>query len=91
MIKEKIQEFIDEDINPALKMHDGYLKIIDFDTESKILKIELGGGCQGCMGSGETLKYAIEETLKEHFPDLKGVEDITDHSAGTAPYIPQEK
>tara|TARA_R110000824_G_scaffold297519_2_gene485732 strand:+ start:411 stop:677 length:267 start_codon:yes stop_codon:yes gene_type:complete len=87
MNKEAIQHFVDEDINPALKMHDGYLLIIDLDEETNILKIELGGGCQGCASSAETLKYAVETTLKEQFPELQGVKDITDHVAGENPYL----
>jgi|TARA_R110001599_G_scaffold341454_1_gene562503 Fe/S biogenesis protein NfuA len=90
MNKEDIQNFIDEDINPALKMHDGYLLIIDLDKETNILKIEMGGGCQGCASSAETLKYAVETSLKERFPELQSVEDITDHTTGENPYHTQE-
>jgi Fe/S biogenesis protein NfuA len=86
MTKDDIQEFIDDYISPGLKMHDGYLVIDNFDEEKKHLKIRLGGGCQGCASSEETLKLMVENFLKEEFPELEKVEDVTKHSEGESPY-----
>ena len=47
MTRDEIQKFVDEDINPALESHGGFLLIHDFDEEKKLLKVEMGGGCQG--------------------------------------------
>ena len=38
MIKSDIQEFIDEEINPSLQMHGGYILIESFDENTNILK-----------------------------------------------------
>jgi Fe/S biogenesis protein NfuA len=46
----------------------------------------MGGGCQGCASARVTLKIQIEGFLKEEFPDLTEIEDVTDHVAGTNPY-----
>jgi Fe/S biogenesis protein NfuA len=81
-----IQKFIDEDINPALDMHGGSLSIESFDEESKNLKVRLGGGCQGCASAKVTLQLQVNSYLREEFPDLNEIEDITDHSAGETPY-----
>jgi|TARA_R110001583_G_scaffold56878_3_gene171221 Fe/S biogenesis protein NfuA len=86
MTRDEIQKFVDEDINPALESHGGFLLIHDFDEEKKLLKVEMGGGCQGCASAKATLKLQIEGFLKEEFPELLDIEDITDHLAGTNPY-----
>tara|TARA_R110000824_G_scaffold401691_2_gene613709 strand:+ start:2280 stop:2546 length:267 start_codon:yes stop_codon:yes gene_type:complete len=86
MTKDEIQTFIDEDINPGLEMHGGYLLAKDFDDEKKMLMIEMGGGCQGCSSSTVTLKLMIGHALREKFPSLLEIQDVTDHHAGVNPY-----
>ena len=46
----------------------------------------MAGGCQGCASSIMTLKLHIESFLREEFPDLKEIEDMTDHESGENPY-----
>ena len=84
--KDEIQEFVDEEINPSLEMHDGYLLVKSFNQETKVLEIELGGGCQGCSSSADTLRSAVDGFLKSNFPDISEVVDLTDHSAGESPH-----
>jgi len=86
MNKDKIQKFVDEDINPGLGMHGGYLLIQNFDDEKKSIKVEMGGGCQGCDNARITLRLQVETLLREEFPELGDIEDITDHFSGTNPY-----
>ena len=74
-----IQNFLDDYINPALKGHGGFLT-------SQNLYVELGGGCQGCTSSRDTLQVQIKTFLGEEFPELKEIIDITDHAAGKNPY-----
>ena len=81
-----VQSFLDEYINPALKSHNGFLKIIKYEKEGQILYVELGGGCQGCSASRDTLQIQVKNFLKEEFPELKEIIDVTDHSAGKNPY-----
>ena len=86
MTQDDIQKFIDEDINPALESHGGFLLLRSFDGEKKSIKVEMGGGCQGCASARATLNLQIESFLKEEFPELLEIEDVTDHLAGTNPY-----
>ena len=86
MTRDEIQKFINEDINPALESHGGHLLIHDFNEEERSLKLEMAGGCQGCASSRMTLKLHIESFLREEFPDLKEIEDVTDHESGENPY-----
>lgn len=59
------------------------------DTEgekNKIVVLRFGGGCHGCGMVNVTLKGGIEKTLKEKFPEISEVRDVTDHTAGQNPY-----
>ena len=85
-MREEIQKYIDEDINPALEAHGGHIQIYDFDEEQKSLKLLMGGGCHGCASARITLKLQIENFLREEFPDLSEIVDVTDHDTGTNPY-----
>jgi len=87
MNREAIENFINEDVNPALEVHGGFISVEDLDVENGVLKIKMGGGCQGCAASQATLKFQVETYLKEEFPCLKVIEDVTDHSAGDNPYM----
>ena len=89
MIESDIQKFIDEDINPALASHGGYITIDKFDEERKHLYLMLGGGCQGCASSTITLQIQVRNFLMEEFPDLLEIEDVTERSAGVNPYYPE--
>ena len=86
MTQDDIQKFIDEDINPGLEMHGGFLAVSEFDVEAKVLKVMMGGGCQGCASSTITLKLMINNALREEFPELAEIEDVTDHQAGANPF-----
>ena len=86
MILDKIQKFVDEEINPALESHNGHLKVVSFDNDEKILVVQMGGGCQGCGAAKATLYGQIEYFLKEEFPEIVSIVDATDHASGENPY-----
>ena len=86
MTKNDIQKMIDEEINPALEMHGGYISIHDFDEDKKSLKILMGGGCHGCASSKITMMNGVERHLREVFPNIGEIQDITDHISGENPY-----
>jgi len=86
MTRDDIQRIVDEDINPGLAMHGGFISIHDFDEERKSLKLQMGGGCHGCASSKLTMMLGVERHLREIFPDIGEIEDVTDHLAGENPY-----
>jgi len=86
MTRSEIQEMIDEEINPALQMHGGFISIYDFDEECRDLKLTMGGGCHGCASSKQTMMVGIQNHLRETFPDIGKIEDVTDHLSGEDPY-----
>ncbi|MFH1016631.1 MAG: iron-sulfur cluster assembly accessory protein [Pseudomonadota bacterium] len=81
----KIQDFLDAEINPSLASHGGGADLVDLRDNKAYLK--MGGGCQGCGMANATLKTGIEARLREAFPELAGVVDVTDHAHGENPYF----
>lgn len=82
---EGIQKVIQEQINPGLAAHGGSVDIVDY--KDHILFLSFKGGCQGCSQVTVTVRQGVERLLKGHFPELKKVEDVTDHEAGENPYF----
>ena len=58
-----IQRVIDQEIRPVLAEDGGDMEL--FDVEGDVVKVFLKGACNGCASSTETLKIAIEATLKD--------------------------
>ena len=67
-------------------MHGGSLTAREFDIETGILYVILGGGCQGCAGAKQTMMYAVDSMLKEEFSEIKEIQDSTQHNEGANPY-----
>ena len=78
-LNERINYYLQTEINPGLASHGGQVTLIDVVDEG-IAVLQFGGGCQGCGQADYTLKEGIEKTLLERIPELKGVRDVTDHS-----------
>ncbi|RRV28579.1 Fe/S biogenesis protein NfuA [Pseudomonas sp. o96-267] len=78
-LNERINYYLQTEINPGLASHGGQVTLIDV-VEEGIAVLQFGGGCQGCGQADYTLKEGIEKTLLERIPELKGVRDVTDHS-----------
>ena len=83
-MKEKIQQLLDESINPAVAGHGGFVQLID--VKDNVVYIQMGGGCQGCGMADVTLKAGIERMIMEEVPEVTEVLDTTDHASGNNPY-----
>ena len=82
---EKIRNFVETYINPALAGHSGHLAVESFDDEG-ILYVRLSGGCQGCAASKQTLQGQVGAYLTEEFPEITGIVDLTDHDKAENAY-----
>ena len=80
-----VQRLIDDEINPALASHGGYVHLLELSDG--VAHVELGGGCQGCGMAHVTLKRGIEARIREALPEVKEVVDVTDHAGGAKPYF----
>lgn len=78
-LNERINYYLQTEINPGLASHGGQVTLIDV-VEEGVAVLQFGGGCQGCGQADVTLREGIEKTLLARIPELKGVRDITDHS-----------
>ena len=83
-VAEKVMRIIDEQVNPSVAGHGGYITLMD--VKDDVVYVELGGGCQGCGMANVTLKEGIEKMIKEAIPEIKEVRDATDHGGGDSPY-----
>lgn len=82
---EKLQQLLDQHINPSLAAHGGYAELVKMQgTAAHIL---MGGGCQGCAMSAATLRQGIEVMIAEAIPEITEIVDVTDHEAGENPFF----
>jgi Fe/S biogenesis protein NfuA len=88
-LKIKVQEILDDMINPAIAGHGGFIRLLDVRENN--VYVMMGGGCQGCGMADVTLKSGIETMLKEEIPQIVGIIDQTDHAEGRNPYYQPSK
>ncbi len=86
-LAEKVVAVIEEQVNPALASHNGYVTLMD--VQDNKVYVELGGGCQGCAMARVTLKEGIERMVKEAVPEVVEVVDVTEHGQGDNPFYGQ--
>ncbi len=83
-LRERIQLLLDEQINPALAGHGGFVEIAD--VRGCELYLTMGGGCQGCASARMTLRQGVEKAVRARVPEVTAVYDVTDHASGRNPY-----
>jgi Fe/S biogenesis protein NfuA len=84
-----VQRVLDEEINPAVATHGGWVTLLE--VRDDVAYLQLGGGCQGCGMVDVTLKQGIEVRIREVVPEIRGVVDTTDHAGGSNPYYRPSK
>ncbi len=85
----KVQELIENAINPAIEGHGGFIDLVD--VKDQVVYLSMGGGCQGCGMADVTLKHGIEALLRDEIPDIADIVDATDHAAGDNPFYTPAK
>lgn len=84
-IAPKIQQVLEDQVNPSLAMHGGSVALVD--VIDGIAFMELTGGCQGCSMANSTMKQGIENSIRQSVPEVREVRDITNHANGRNPYF----
>src|SRR5215213_1563804 len=84
-VEARLQDLLDNDINPALASHGGFASLDHVDGSTAYL--EMGGGCQGCGLAAMTLTEGIKAAIEDAIPEIDRVEDVTDHAAGENPFF----
>jgi Fe/S biogenesis protein NfuA len=88
-VAQRIQQVLDEQVNPAVAGHGGHVSLID--VKDNTAYVQLGGGCQGCGMADVTLKQGIEVMIKEAVPEIEEILDVTEHADGENPYYQSSK
>ena len=81
----QIRAVIDDEVNPALDAHGGFVTLLGHDGEGKAY-LTMGGGCHGCSMSRMTMLQGVQATIRERVPAIEKVLDATDHASGENPY-----
>jgi len=84
-MKDKIEALMDEQVRPALGAHGGDVEIVE--VKDNIVYLKLTGGCQGCAGARMTLKNGVERIIKDKYPEIEEVVDVTNHKHGDNPFM----
>ena len=88
-IKQKVQTILDNEINPAVASHGGWVELIDVQKNEVFIK--MGGGCQGCGMADVTLKQGVAKSIRNAIPQIGAIMDTTDHASGRNPYYAPSK
>jgi Fe-S cluster biogenesis protein NfuA len=77
-LEERIQQVLDN-YRPTLYMDGGDVEVLEVDAKG-VAHLKMLGACIDCPISLLTMKLGIQRLLKEHFPEITGVNAITDVS-----------
>jgi Fe/S biogenesis protein NfuA len=88
-IKHRVQSILDQEINPAVAAHGGWVELIDVKRNEVFIR--MGGGCVGCGMADVTLKQGVEKTIRQAIPEVGAIMDTTDHASGRNPYYSPAK
>jgi Fe/S biogenesis protein NfuA len=84
-LPEKVEQVIEQQINPAVASHGGRIHLVDVRDE--VVYVKMSGGCQGCGMASVTLTQGIKRMIMEALPEIRDIQDVTDHAAGENPYF----
>ena len=88
-LADRVRQVIDQFVNPGVAQHGGRVTLVE--VRDNIVYLQMGGGCQGCGMASVTLSQGIDGILREHVPEIEGIEDVTNHGDGKNPYITASK
>jgi len=83
-LETEMNEFIEAEINPQIAAHRGHITL--HGIKDQVVYLEMGGSCQGCGMAAMTLRQGVEKQLRERFPGLGEIVDVTNHAEGKNPF-----
>ena len=72
---ENVQEILDDYVRPGLQSDGGDITLIKIEDNN--IYVQLVGACSTCPSSIMTMKMGVEALLREEFPSLNELIDIT--------------
>ncbi len=74
-----IQEVLDREVRPGLAMDGGDMELVD--VQGTKVYVQLHGHCNSCSSSSATMKFFVQDRLREMVDPAIEVIDTTEHAA----------
>ncbi len=88
-LADRVAAVLEGAVNPSVAAHGGRIEL-DGVGDDGVVRVRLTGGCQGCSLAEVTVFEGVRPLLLA-VEGVAGVADVTDHAAGTAPYLKPAK
>lgn len=75
MLKERVEQVIEQKIRPALMRDGGNIQLVDV-TDEGVVQVRLQGACAGCPGAIMTLQFGVQKILQEEIQEVTKVVSI---------------
>jgi Fe-S cluster biogenesis protein NfuA len=72
MLKQRVEQVIEDKVRPALQRDGGNINLVDVDDEG-VVKVQLQGACAGCPGAMMTLQFGVQRILQEEIKEITKV------------------
>jgi len=76
-----------ETVRPLVHEHGGEVAVLAVDRG--VVRLRLDGSCAGCTSAADTLRYGVEQALREHLPGFVALDVVADDAAPHPPPSPQ--
>lgn len=77
-MKEKIENVIEELINPKLKDHNGWVELVEIENNDAYIRFR--GACSGCMSTTDTFDKTVKPLIKNHVKEVNEVYEYSEVS-----------
>ncbi len=71
-LKDRVAQVLAEHAAPALDLDGTQIEVLDVDDG--IARLRLGGVCGGCPTSIMAAVMGLEDLLRRHLPEIRGIE-----------------
>jgi Fe-S cluster biogenesis protein NfuA len=75
--EERLRALLDVISSYIEHYHGGWVRLVA--VEGDVLKVEMGGACEGCALSQTTLHGWVEGTVRQFFPEIQRLEAVSIH------------
>jgi Fe-S cluster biogenesis protein NfuA len=75
MLKQRVEQVIEEKIRPALVRDGGNIQLVDV-TDEGVVQVRLRGACAGCPGAIMTLQFGVQRILQEEIKEVTKVVSV---------------
>ena len=72
-----------EPVRPYITEHGGDVEVLG--VERGVVRVRLSGACSGCTSAGQTLRYGVEEALRDNLPGFVAMDVAPDSGAAAHP------